>query len=91
LIAYYITAPWCGPCKTFRPVAEKVFREWGISLFPLDVEDEKVVEFEQLYNVPTIIFVSEGDEVNRIPGAWPEPALRRKMEEIVGPMPESAG
>lgn len=62
---YDVWAEWCGPCKRFAPVFEKVRKE-----FP-NVEFEKVnadLEFEFLNryairSIPTILVVDDNENV----------------------------
>ena len=35
----YFTAPWCGPCRMFGPVVEKVTGELGVPLHKINVDD----------------------------------------------------
>lgn len=70
LTARYITADWCGPCRVYRPIAERVFSELDVPLEFVDVAD--IAEEEAIFSVPTIVF-SDG---HRLVGAYPEPMLR---------------
>lgn len=66
--AFYFTAPWCVPCKTFGPVMEQV------TAIPVDKVDVDLnPEMTNLYgvmSVPTVIVVDKNDfELGRITGA----------------------
>ena len=54
---YYFSAAWCGPCKTFKPVMEKL-EEKGYPIYFVDVDEDQVLaESHQIRSVPTIKIV----------------------------------
>lgn len=77
LSATYYTAAWCGPCKTFKPLATKVMADVGIPMTIQDIDEAgpEVVKSNNIRGVPTIIF-SNGE---RIVGNWPETKLREQL------------
>jgi thioredoxin 1 len=81
MIGKYFSAPWCIPCKTFRPVAEKVFHDKGIPLNMIDAESQEALDYG-IMSLPTIVLVHDGAEVGRIVGNWPENRLVEKVDEI---------
>jgi thiol-disulfide isomerase/thioredoxin len=34
----YFSAPWCGPCKVFKPIVQEVSRDLGISINDINVD-----------------------------------------------------
>lgn len=77
LAATYVTADWCGPCKVFKPLAIRVFEEYGV---PLDIVDALDIDPEfNVRSLPTILF----DNGDRMVGAWPEAKLREKIESLM--------
>jgi thioredoxin 1 len=76
-------APWCGNCKAFAPVIDEVVNESGVDL--LKVNAEKEMELCTKYNVnnlPTIIILKDGQEVDRINGIVSKEALLSKIKGI---------
>ena len=75
-------AEWCGPCKSFGPVFEKVSDEFPDNVFAkVDTENEQ--EIASLFNIrsiPTLMIFREKVIVFSQAGALPEGALR----EVVG-------
>jgi thiol-disulfide isomerase/thioredoxin len=54
----YFGAPWCGPCKTFKPIVQEVSRELGIPVNDINVDYDAT--FAQKYDVtsiPTLIIL----------------------------------
>ena len=73
----YISATWCGPCKTFGPVMEKVART-GIPVQKVDVDqDQQVLADYQVRSVPAVVKVdSSGKMLDKFIGV-------RSMQEVV--------
>ena len=56
----YISATWCGPCKTFAPVMSKV-AELGIPVQKLDADkDQSSVMQYGVRSIPTVVKVDAG-------------------------------
>ena len=34
----YFGAPWCGPCKSFKPLVEQTVREMGVHWTDINVD-----------------------------------------------------
>lgn len=70
-------APWCGPCKNFAPVYEKVSEEHGDIVFAkvnTEVEQELAGHF-QIRSIPTLMIFREQVIIFTQPGMLPEKAL----------------
>ena len=73
LTAYYFSAKWCLPCKTFKQPALSLLAAKGIPITQVDVDDEwDLAETFRVHSVPTIIFV--GDEPDQAYGPSNEKA-----------------
>lgn len=59
----YISATWCGPCKTFGPTMEKVAGT-GIPVTKVDADKDQqaLVDF-QVRSVPAVIKVDESGKM----------------------------
>ena len=71
-------AEWCGPCKSFGPVFEKVSEDFPNAVFAkVDTENEQeIASFFQIRSIPTLMIFREKVIVFSQPGALPEGALR---------------
>ena len=72
----YFSAPWCGPCKMFKPKMEALKAE-GLPIQFIDVDQQP--DMAQQYgirNVPTIVFVNGGAETNRVIGVKSKEEIR---------------
>ena len=71
-------AEWCGPCKAYGPVYERVSNEFDDVIFA-KINTEEEPELGRMFNVrsiPTTIAFKEQIGVFMQPGALPEDALR---------------
>ena len=70
-------APWCGPCKSFGPIYEKVSQEYPDILFgKVNTEDQQELGgLFQIRSIPTIMVLKEGIVVFSQAGMIPEEAL----------------
>ena len=60
----YFSAPWCGPCKVFKPTVESVALDLGIRIHSVNVDhDAYLSEKFSIRAVPTIIVVDEAGNV----------------------------
>lgn len=67
MVAIYIKAEWCQPCKVALPKFKAEAERLGIEYDILDAEeDDEEVESLSVRNVPTIILLNEeGEEITR--------------------------
>lgn len=57
---YYFSAKWCGPCKTFKPVMEKL-EEKGFPIYFEDVDEDPILaESYSIRSVPQIVITEDG-------------------------------
>lgn len=79
-------APWCGPCKSFAPIYEKISGNHEDVIFAkVNTEDEQELAGHfQIRSIPTLMIFREQIAVFVQPGMLPEPAL----EELVGKVRE---
>ena len=71
-------APWCGPCRVFGPIFEKVAGEHPDATFAkVNTEDERgLAAGLQIRSIPTLMLFRDGVLLFRQPGMLPEVALR---------------
>ena len=71
-------ADWCGPCKSFGPIFEKVSEDFPDAVFAkVDTQNEQeIASFFQIRSIPTLMIFREKVVVFSQPGALPEGALR---------------
>ena len=76
-------APWCGPCRSFAPVYEKVSEDHDDILFAkVNTEDEQAIAAHfQIRSIPTLMIFREQIIVFAQPGALPEGSFRQLLEK----------
>ena len=79
-------ADWCGPCKAFAPVYERVSEAHpDVTFAKVDTEAEQALAGAfGIRSIPTTVVFKEGIGVFMQPGALPEEAL----EDLVGKVRE---
>jgi thioredoxin 1 len=77
-------AAWCGPCRQFGPVFERVSDKHPDAVFA-KVDTEAEPELQQRYGVssiPTLVIYRDGIPVFGQPGALPESALENILQQV---------
>ena len=77
-------AEWCGPCRMFGPVYEKVSEEFPeITFAKIDTEAERdIAAAAGISSIPTLMAFRDGVLLYREAGALPEPSLRELIASI---------
>lgn len=79
-------AQWCGPCKKFSPVIEKLAREDGGSwiLARIDVDaNQRLASAAGVQSIPAIKAVVDGQIVAEFSGAMPEAGFRQWITALL--------
>ena len=77
-------APWCGPCRSFAPIFEKVAEanpETAFVKINTEQEQELAAHF-QIRSIPTLMVFRDKVMIFAQPGVLPEPALTRLLSEV---------
>ena len=77
-------AEWCGPCKMFAPVYEKVSEAHpGVVFAKVDTEAEpELAGAFQIQSIPTLMAVRDRVVLYSQPGALPEQALEDIVRQV---------
>ncbi len=79
-------AEWCGPCRMLTPIIEEMAAEYeGKAVIgKCDVEgaDEIAAKFG-VRNIPTVIFLKNGEVVDKQVGACKKGDLVAKLEKLL--------
>ena len=79
-------AAWCGPCKMIHPIIEEISQEFeGKALMvKLDVDINKETALKYgIRNIPTVLFIKNGELVDKQVGAVPKKKFIEKLEPIL--------
>ena len=69
----YVSAAWCGPCRQFSPIMDKVAAT-GIPVQKMDADkDQQSIAKYGVRSVPTVVKVdSNNNEISRLVGVKSE-------------------
>jgi thioredoxin 1 len=79
-------APWCGPCHMIAPSLEQLASEYAGKVLVAKVNTDEHAQYAMQYGVrgiPTLLFIKDGQEVDRVVGVTPLPVLKSKLEAIL--------
>ena len=79
-------ATWCGPCKRLAPIIEEVAKDYdGRAIVgKCDVEeDEDLAMRFGVRNIPTVVFLKDGQEVDRTVGLVPRATIEEKINAML--------
>jgi thioredoxin-like negative regulator of GroEL len=78
----YFSAPWCGPCKQFGPVMDRI-SQTGILVEKVNVDNAPAVAAAyNVRSVPTVVVVDRsGNEINRSVGMLSESQVRQLFNQ----------
>lgn len=76
-------ATWCGPCRMLSPILDQVEEEMQdqITVVKVNVDDaDEIAAQYRIMSIPTLLFVKNGQIVDKTVGAMPKPALVEKIK-----------
>ncbi len=75
-------ATWCGPCKMISPIIDQVATEMASVAKVAKVDVDQSAELARRFNVrnvPTLVFIKNGEEVDRVVGATSKDNILNKL------------
>ena len=81
-------APWCGPCKTLKPLLENLAEEYAGRFLLAKVDADQNPELAQHFGVrsiPSVKVLFQGQLVDEFNGALPEGQIRAFLDRIALP------
>ncbi|MBP3496630.1 MAG: thioredoxin [Alistipes sp.] len=79
-------AEWCGPCRTIAPIVEEMAELYAdrVNIGKCDVDSaDDVVATYRVRNIPTLVFIKDGNVVGKHVGAISRNDLVAKIEELL--------
>ena len=79
-------AEWCGPCKLFSPVYEKVSKDYSYEMDFVKLNIDDNIELAEKYgikSIPAILVFNKSEPIVQIVGMIPEDKLRSELEHVL--------
>lgn len=79
-------AEWCGPCRMVGPLIDELATEYeGKAIIgKVDVDANSGISSQfNVRSIPTILFIKNGEVVDKSVGAVPKAALVEKLEALL--------
>ena len=79
-------ATWCGPCRMIAPIIEKMAQKYDgqIVVGKCDVEEnEDLATLYNIRNIPTVLFMKNGNVLDKLVGAQGEAAVDEKFQALL--------
>ncbi len=79
-------AVWCGPCRMIGPFVEEMAKEYGEKavIGKVDVDSNPGVAAKfGIRNIPTVLFVKNGQVADKQVGACPKQVLVNKLDALM--------
>lgn len=78
-------APWCGPCRMFGPIFERVANKHTEATFAkIDTEEQpQLAQAFEISSIPTLMVIRDGVLLLKQPGMVPEAALESLIEQAM--------
>ena len=76
-------ATWCGPCRMLSPLLDEVEEEMAdkITVVKVNVDDaDEIAMRYRIMSIPTLVFIKNGQMVDRTVGAMPKSTLVKRIE-----------
>jgi len=79
-------AEWCGPCRMVGPIVEELADEYAdkVIIGKVDVDNnDEITSKYGIRNIPTILFIKNGEVVDKQVGAAQKSVLAEKVENLL--------
>lgn len=79
-------ATWCGPCQMVAPIIEELAAEYDgrVVIGKCDVDQDSDLPGRfNVRNIPTILFIKNGEVVSKLVGAQSKDVLKKAIEGLL--------
>jgi thioredoxin-like negative regulator of GroEL len=73
----YFSAPWCGPCRNFKPIMESVSNSIPVRFINVDENPQLSAQYN-VRSVPMLVFLKDGQEADKTIGVLTEAQVKEK-------------
>ncbi len=84
----YFSAPWCGPCRMFGPVMERVKASFSenemVEITKVNAdEDPDTAALHNIRSIPALVYLKDGETVYQSVGTKSEADVVDKINELL--------
>lgn len=79
-------AEWCGPCRMVGPIIDELAKEYEdkVTIGKIDVDNNDALAAKfGIRNIPTVLFLKNGEVVDKVVGAVPKAKFQEKIEGLL--------
>mgnify|MGYP002747131248 CR=1 FL=1 len=79
-------AEWCGPCRMISPIIDELAGEYEgrVTIGKCDVDSNNAIAVQYaVRNIPTILFIKNGQIVDKQIGAAPKNVFTEKIAKLL--------
>jgi thioredoxin-like negative regulator of GroEL len=73
----YFSAPWCQPCRNFKPIMESVSNSIPVRFINVDENPQLSAQYN-IRSVPMLVFLKDGQEADKTIGVLTESQVKDK-------------
>ena len=73
----YFSAPWCGPCRSFKPIMESVSNSIPVRFVNVDDNPQLAAQYS-VRSVPMLVFLKDGQQADKSIGVLTEAQVKEK-------------
>jgi len=81
-------APWCRPCLVVAPIIEELAADYDgralVAKLNVDENGDTAGRYG-IMSIPTMIIFKGGEEVERMVGTRPKPAIAERLDAVLEP------
>ena len=80
------SAEWCGPCRMVSPIIHELADEYAGRIVTGEVnvdENPQITMQYKVKNIPTVLFIKNGEVVDKQVGAVPKSTYKNLVEKYI--------
>jgi thioredoxin 1 len=77
---------WCNPCRIISPIIDKLSEKYidKVIIGKINIDNNTVLATKySVRGIPTVLFIKNGEVVDKIVGAGTESAYEQKIENLI--------